>query len=157
MDAFDVTYMRNRWLLPLGETTLEADGAVREAGNIRCILSILVKGKLVYRDRVTLTGGRARRGFLQRLKARGVMLDENALMALDQAIRTTPVDRPERRNDPVNAISGVPPEFSGTIVTLAEVEATVKTWLQLADEDVLAVIFAQVISHGSSSSHPLPG
>jgi hypothetical protein len=154
MDAFEITYIANRWILQLGETTLEAEGAFREAGSIRCIVSVLVMGQLVYRDRVTLTGARARRGFLRRLNERGVLIEENALMALDQAIRTTPADRPERQQNRGSSMSGVLPEISGTVVTLAEVEATVKTWLRLEDADVLAVIFAQVIGHRLGGESP---
>jgi hypothetical protein len=149
---FEVAVRPGTWTVALGDLELEASGAIRDRGSIRCILSVKRSGRLLFRDKVNLTGDRSRRRVIQRVSelAPGASVSEDALLALDEAIRMTP--RPERNGR--ETIYDGSPDFSGEVRTLADLTAIVNRWLLLEDADVLPVTLGAIAAHRLGGESP---
>ena len=152
MSKFDVAIRPGSWTLTFGDLELEASGAIRDRGTVRCTLSVKQAGRLLFRDNANLTGDRSRQRVMRRVSelAPGVSVPEEALLALDEAIRMTP--KPERNGHETKYDGSA--DFSGEVRTLADLTAIVNKWLLLEDADVLPVTLGAIAAHRLGGESP---
>jgi hypothetical protein len=149
---FDVVYTNNRWVVPWNDLQLEASGPRVEQSTIRCTVSVSRGGQLVHRDTLNLASARVRARFARALRAQGVTLDEAVLLALDEAIRQTPRDG--RSPTPQATSEAPPPDFSGRVVSILDLEGLVQRWLRLKDRDPVRILLGAVAGHRAGGESP---
>ncbi len=147
----DVDYTAGGWKVACGALTLEATGSIRDRGTIRCTLSVWNGGRVVHRDNVNLTGDRARARFIAKVQAKGVSIAEDHLLALDEAIRTSPRPTP---NGHEKTIYDTPSDISCKVGTVSELAERVNKWLKLKDTRVLNILLGAVVAHRLGGESP---
>jgi hypothetical protein len=142
MRDIPITVTPGCWRVEQDGVVLEASGVVHDRDLIRCVVAAYRAETFLYRAQVNLTGARARAAFLRQLAGCGLALEEQILLALDEAIRRTP--RPTA--DAVTMHDGAP-DFSGTVPSLAALTRVFRRWLLLRDPDVLPLVLGAVVAH----------
>jgi hypothetical protein len=92
MNAYVITRTRDTATLELGDTRLEAESPRVDRGTVRATLSVW-NGSLIFRSSANLTSLRSRRRLISELAEKGVELDDDALMALEEGCRRRPPGR----------------------------------------------------------------
>jgi hypothetical protein len=77
------------WRTVIGEITLEAESPHFDRGAIRAALTVRNHTVIYFRDTVNLTSAKTRGRILKHLLEKEVALQENVLIALDEACRTS--------------------------------------------------------------------
>jgi hypothetical protein len=77
------------WRTVIGEITIEAESPHFDRGAIRAILTVRNHTAIYFRDPVNLTSAKTRGRILKHLLEKEVGLQENVLIALDEACRTS--------------------------------------------------------------------
>ena len=127
-------------IMSVGEYQLEAGSPHIDRGVVRATLTVS-NGSLLYRDTVNLTSSRRRLGVVKTLADLGVEIDQNVLIALDEACRRKAPDPPEKKE----CDGGV--DVSETVPDLAALKRIFGEFLLIADDDYLAVLTAAVMAH----------
>jgi hypothetical protein len=118
---------------------VEVTSARFDQGLIRATLTVRRDGVLLHRNTVNLTSARARNKTLAELNEKGIKVDEQVLVAFDEACR-----QPRPRMAGKSEVSFVP---SGEAVDLSGLKAKVGRWLLIRDAALLPVFTGAVLAH----------
>lgn len=130
----------NGWQLQLGSFTLEVCSPHLDRGAIRAALTVREGTAIRYRSMVNLTSESARAKIVKTLTGKGVLLDDSALVALDEVCRR-PHPGVARVCDGGADFSEAPP------LTLPELEAVFRRWLLIEDDALMPVLTGAVLAH----------
>lgn len=133
------------WRLTIGTLVLEVEGARYDRGAIRATLTIKLGESIAYRTITNLTSQRVRARLVADLAAKGITLDERALIALDEACRRGVPSRSPECGDGGTDVSETVP------CSLAELVATFQRYLLITDPDYLPVFTGAVLAHRCAS------
>ena len=120
---------------------LDAENPHRDRGAIRVVLTVRQGGLIVYRDTVNLTSGRARERIVRTLAEKGIPLDPQVLVILDEVCRTKPPSSETHLGDGGTDVSETPP------LDITGLEAGFKHWLLIKDLAYLPVLTGAVLAH----------
>ena len=134
------------WRVTNGHCHISASGIRYKTGMIQVVLAASVDGKVVHRDKVTLSSSRSRKRFLNALGEKNLSLPDDCLLQLEEAIR-------KLRSEP-DEHKGPSPDISGTVVTLSELEARIKKHLLIEDPDLIPVVLGATAAHRLAGDQP---
>jgi hypothetical protein len=90
MPDFEPVQTKGGWLLEVDGLTVEAEEIHSTRSSIKARVTVRDADSILFRDSLNLTSAKARAGFIRKLKEKGTALDDSALIALEEAIRTPP-------------------------------------------------------------------
>jgi len=143
----EVTRINFGWRVDLGDVRLEAESPYFDRGAIRATLTVRNGTAIYFRDTANLTSERARSRILQKLTAKGLTLDDRAIIALDKACRTRP-------RSTENVVCDGSPDVSEKVADYRTLQGVVTSWVLLRDPDVLPVILGAKVAHGFHGTSP---
>lgn len=139
MQTFDLRSIRDGWETDVDGALVEVTNARFDQGAIRATLTVRRDGALIHRNTVNLTSARARNKTSAELTEKGVTVEDQVLVAFDEACR-----QPRGRTTNKSGANFVP---SGEAVDLRELEAKVGRWLLIRDAALLPVFTGAVLAH----------
>src|SRR5262249_25098552 len=143
MATIDVARIKYGWQVTQGDLTLEAENPRFDRGVIRTTLTVRNCTALHCRDTVNLTSARSRARILQQLAAKGVILTEDLLIALDEACRQRSTTPPPKQN----MWRGGDSDFAEKVTQLSDLQERITSFLLLRDPDVLPVTLGAMAAH----------
>ena len=126
--------------------TVSADKTRFKAGNVWCSLAIYQGTTVLYRDSINLGTVTGRAKLTDALADKNITVPEDALLALEEAIRQQLTATPKSTNGKIVQFPGQP-AAAVTPKTLAEVHETFQKWLRLPDTSSLDVTLATVVAN----------
>jgi hypothetical protein len=127
------------WQLQHGRLTIQVERPHFDRSAIRAALTVREGDTQHYYSIVNLTSETSRRKTLQVLSKKNLIVDENALLALEAICRTPTVPSITVCESP--ALAETPP------LRFAELTDTFNTWLLLGDDDYLPIFVGAVLAH----------
>src|SRR5436309_2950172 len=148
--GYEINFDGVMWTVRVDDLQIQATGITRDKDRIRANLGVYRETpngiRIIWRDNANLSGGTGRQRFVNMAREKGVGVPERVLLALDAAIRLSPIPAVNGRSHlPVS--TPAPTDFSGKVQTIAELHSTVSEWLLLEDTDLLVVTLGAVKAH----------
>jgi hypothetical protein len=109
MPDFEPVQTKGGWLLEVDGLTVEAEEIHSTRSGVKARVTVRDVDSILFRDSLNLTSSKTRADFIRKLKEKGTALDERALIALEEAIRT-PQETPDEFDEPTTTeiLEGVP-------------------------------------------------
>jgi hypothetical protein len=136
----EVVRINSGWRVDIGELRLDAESPHVDRGAIRATLTARNGTAIYFRDTANLTSARTRKQILQHLAEKGVMIDERAIIALDEACRT-------RARPRENVVCDGGAYFAEKVSSYPVLLGKVTDFLLLEDPDVLPVMLGAFAAH----------
>ena len=141
MAEFEARRTRTGWKVAVDALVVEAASPRIDRGAIRAARTVTSGGAIIHRDTVNLTSARSRAALRATMVERGIELDDGALIALDQACRSSgEAARTKPAGRATRPITACP-------VDLAGLEAAFARWLLIDDRGLIVVVVGAVLAH----------